>query len=215
MGLGRYEDGWVADDVSADFPALGLVSLEVKLTDPPDAKLLKDRLTALETYVSGPIARELPTRPVTGAYRIFFRQIGLDPDQTPTPLERRLTRRLLEGRFKDRGLLSSALLIAMVETEVPVYALDAQAPVGPLGISCGRSGEQLGDRVLDDTTLVVADLTRPLALVFPPDEVASPHAPDDKRATDLVLYAVRVPGIPSAVVGEALWVAAGLLTGEA
>lgn len=215
MALGGFEDGWVADEVSADFPALGLVSLPVTLTEPPDTKVLGERLGALEGYVNGRVVRELPARPITGAYRVFFRQIGLDPDRTPTPLERRLAVRMLQGSFKDRGLLSSALTIATVETEVPIWALDAAAPVGPLGISCARDGEELGGRPLDSTTLVVADITQPLALVFPPDEAPSPHAPDERRCRDLVLYAVRVPGITAAVVGEALWVAANLLTGDA
>ena len=164
-GFGAYEDGWVADEVSADFPALGLVSLPVTLDAKPDARLLKDRMTALEAYVSGQVVRELASRHVTGAYRVFFRQIGLDPDQTPTPLERRLAQRILEGRFKDRGLLSSALTIATVETEVPIYALDAAAPLGPLGLSVAREGESLGQDALDATMLVVADITRPLAMV--------------------------------------------------
>ena len=39
-------------------------------------------------------------RPIPWAYRVFFRQIGLDPDRTRTPVEQLALDRLHDGAFK-------------------------------------------------------------------------------------------------------------------
>ena len=82
--------------------------------------------------------------PVPAAYRVFFRQIGLDPDVARTPIEAAVLERMLHGGFLSGGLLADVLLIALVDTGVPVWALDAEAVDGPLGIRASREGERLG-----------------------------------------------------------------------
>ena len=69
--------------------------------------------------------------PVPAAYRVFFRQIGLDPDVVRTPIEAAVLERMLRGGFPSRGLLADVLLIALVDTGVPVWALDAECVDGP------------------------------------------------------------------------------------
>ena len=64
-------------------------------------------------------------RPIPWAYRVFFRQIGLDPDRTRTPVEQLALERLHDGAFKSRGLPDDALTIAIVETGVALRAFDA------------------------------------------------------------------------------------------
>ena len=100
------------------------------------------------------------TQPVPHAYRAFFRQIGLDPDASRIPSEEAAVARLLQGGFRSRDLLADALLIGLVETGVPVWALDADlVDAGGLGIRTTVTGERFGsvEPPLPEGRLVVAD----------------------------------------------------------
>src|SRR5205085_5468152 len=75
----------------------------------------------------------------------FFRQIGLDPDVNRIPSEEAAVARLVEGQFRSRDIIHDALLIALVETGVPVWALDADlVHAGGLGIRASVAGDRLG-----------------------------------------------------------------------
>ena len=50
--------------------------------------------------------------------------------------------RMLKGGFLSGGLLEDVLLIALVDTGVPVWALDAERVDGPLGIRASLEGER-------------------------------------------------------------------------
>lgn len=144
--------------------------------------------------------------PVPHAYRVFFRTIGLDPDTTRTPIEAAAVQRLMEGGFTSRGLLADALLVGLVETGVPLWALDAAALDGPLGIREASGGEHLGTGVyaneLPPGRLVVADAAGPAAVLF--GDVAPSHLPGrDARAVRV--FCVQVAGVPDIHVEEALW----------
>ena len=79
------------------------------------------------------------TQPIPHAYRAFFRQVGVDPDAARIPAEAAAVGRLVHGRFESRDALADALLIALVETGVPVWALDAGVvDSGSLGIRVSR-----------------------------------------------------------------------------
>jgi hypothetical protein len=207
------EEGWVGNEVLAEFPGLGLAFLPARVGDADDAHAAKERLGVLEAYFSGPYVTGLPARPLTAAYRVFYRQIGLDPDTERTPVERVALARLARGRFESRGLLRDALTIAAVETEIPVLALRAQDVVGPLGVTSSRAGESLADvGPLPEATLVVADAARPLAVLFGAGdgEEAGAHTPR-RGDRDVVLYTTIVPGVAPAIAQEALWLAAEVL----
>ena len=73
--------------------------------------------------------------PVPWAYRVFFRHVGIDPDERRTPIEEIALERLQHGGFESRGLVDDALLIATLETGVPVVAFDAAASTASSG--CG------------------------------------------------------------------------------
>ncbi|UTI63616.1 hypothetical protein NBH00_20010 [Paraconexibacter antarcticus] len=207
------EEGWVGAEVLAEFPGLGLAFLPVRLGDHRDAATTKARLAELEDYFSGPWLTGLAARPLTAAYRVFYRQVGLDPDADRTPVERLALTRLQHGSFASRGLLGDALTIAAIETEIPVLALRGEDVVGPLGLTTARDGETLGGRPLPASTLVVADAARPLAVLFGDDGHPGPHAPRRSDA-DVVLYAPIVPGVAPVIAHEALWLAAELLGGQ-
>ena len=65
------------------------------------------------------------------------------------------------------NLVDDALTIAIAETGVPVFALDADKVEGELGLRLARAGERLaGVRPLSARQIVVADEARPVAMVL-------------------------------------------------
>jgi DNA/RNA-binding domain of Phe-tRNA-synthetase-like protein len=171
------------------------------------------RLQALSDRYRGAGVVAMRTQPIPHAYRAFFRQVGVDPDAARIPAEAAAVGRLLHGRFESRGALADALLIALVETGVPVWALDAGVvDSGSLGIRVSVPGDRLGRGAqaapLTEGQLVVADSLSVHATLFA-EPVAS-HAPGS-RTNRIVLYAVGVDGVPAIHVEEALWVAADVL----
>ena len=143
---------------------------------------------------------------------MFFRHIGMDPDVRHTPIEAAVLERMLRGGFLSGGLLEDVLLIALVDTGVPVWALDAERVEGPLGIRASTEGEALGRSsrapLLPAGRLVVADASTPLAVLF--SELAPGHAPR-AGTSRLALFAVQVAGVPDLYVEEALWNCAAAL----
>ena len=65
---------------------------------------MRRRLRELSDRFYGAHAIQLRERPIPWAYRVFFRQIGLDPDRTRTPVEQLALDRLHDGGFHSRGL---------------------------------------------------------------------------------------------------------------
>src|SRR5207248_5419308 len=96
---------------------------------------VKQRLKALSNRYRGASVVAMRTQPIPHAYRAFFRQIGLDPDTDRIPSEEAAVARLLYGGFRSSNLVDDALLIALIETGVPVWAVDAElVDAGGLGI---------------------------------------------------------------------------------
>lgn len=203
--------GWIAPEPAAELPGLGLVQMTLSLPDGPGVRgrapeHMRARLRELSSRMRGARAIALRSEPIAAAHRAFFAHIGLDPDVQPTPLEAVVQERLMQGGFLSVDALSDALLIALVDTGVRVWALDAERHEGPLGIRLSREGEPLGRGpracALPAGRLVVADAASPLAVLF--SEPAAEHAPAG-ATTALTLFAVQVPGVPSLFVEEALW----------
>src|SRR6202023_4372095 len=88
---------------------------------------IKARLRGLSNQFRGARAIGVRREPVPAAYRVFFRQIGLDPDVVSTPIEAAIRERMLRGGFLTGGLLEDVLLIALIDTGVAVWALDAES----------------------------------------------------------------------------------------
>ncbi len=214
----RFEParGWCEEQVRAELPGLCLVHVPATVgragrSSPP---AVQRRLHELSSRWAGPHAINLRQRPVPAAYRVFFRHIGLDPDVAPTPIEEAMLARMFQGGFISSNVLADALLIALVDTGVPVWALAAAAVDGPLGIRASRAGEPLGrDRsapALPAGRLVVADDSAALAVLF--GEIAPGHAAR-AVAGEAVLFSLQVPGVPSLHVEEALWMSSLMLKG--
>ena len=204
------ERGWVDAGLAQELPELALWTLAAG--DPPARRSppeVRQRLGLLASRFRGGEAVELRRRPVPHAYRVFFRQIGLDPDDQRTPVEEAAMRRLMHGGFESHGALEDALLLALVETGVPIWALDDATLDGPLGIREARSGEQRPrpDGFADDLPpgrLVVADAAGPVAVLFGDPDAR--HAVT-RRTERIRLFTLQVGGVPDVHVSEALWTA--------
>lgn len=208
--------GWIEPRLHEEFPRLGLdwVTVETRRRDSP--RELKARLRELSNRYRGPTVVAIRQQPVGHAYRAFFREIGLDPDVTRTPLEQAALARLMHGHFVSRGLLEDAMLVALVETGVGVWALDADlVDASGLGIRTTGDGDRLGgmedDRFLRGGRLVVADAVRVHAILF--DDVATGHAPT-AGTHRVALFTVRVEGVPQIHIEEALWICVEALDAE-
>lgn len=200
--------GFIASAVRAEFPALRLnwLTVEGRLrSSPPE---LSARIAKLSDRYRGASVVAMRTQPTPHAYRACFRQIGLDPDVTRIPSEQAAVDRLLHGRFLSRDLVADASLLALLDTGVPVWAIDADfVDQGGLGIRASRAGERLGSspraRALSSGRLVVADARGVHALLF--GQVAREHQVSARTAR-IALFAVAVAGVPTSHVEEALWV---------
>lgn len=203
--------GWCAREVEQELPGLRLLSVEVQvgrrgpLTGGAPADI-QGRLREMSSRFRGATAVAVRREPVPSAYRVFFRQIGLDPEVVRTPIEAAVLKRMMKGGFLSGGLLEDVLLIALLDTGVPVWALDCEALDGPLGIRPSTAGERLGHAAqapeLPVGRLVIADASAALAVLF--GELAPDHAPS-ARTRRLALFAVQVAGVPGLYVEEALW----------
>ena len=196
----RPAAGFVAAEIGAEFPGLRLdwITLEARPRRSPPTVLAQ--LALLSDRFRGAGAVMLRTRPIPQAYRAFFRQIGLDPDVDRIPGERAAVARLLQGGFRSRDTVADACLIALLETGVPVWALDAGA-VDERGLGIGLAA---------DGTLAVVDGRRVHGALLREPAPASLVTP----ATDRVaLFAVGVGGVPAIHIEEALWLCAELLGG--
>ena len=193
-------------------PGLYIRWLEVDRGSGRAPRELKSRLAALSDRFAGPQAVTFRTKPIPSAYRVFYRHIGLDPDEQPTPPEQVVLERMLKGGFVSRNLLDDALTIAMIESGVPVLAFDADALEGELRIRPSEPGETLEGRPaeLPAGTLVIADDVRPLSLLF--GAMASGRGVSPSTA-HTALVVIGVAGVPEIAVEEALWIAAEILGG--
>jgi len=203
--------GFIEPRLAAEFPGLELRWLTVAARPRPSPPELKGRLRLLSDRYRGASVIAMRTQPIAQAYRAFFRQIGLDPDVTRIPSEEAAVSRLLSGRLQSRDAVSDALLVALAETGVAVWALDADlVSAGGLGIRATFIGDRLGDTGLSlpPDRLVVADARRVHAMLF--GALAPGHAPGP-RTRRIVLFSVGVDGVPAIHTEEALWLAAELL----
>jgi DNA/RNA-binding domain of Phe-tRNA-synthetase-like protein len=206
------EAGFLDRALQEEFPGLALRYLTVEQGSGRSNRELKERLRILSNRFAGPQAINLRQRPIPWAYRVFYRHIGLDPDEQRTPVEEIALERIKHGGFRSRSLLDDALTIAIVESGVAVRAFDADRVEGSLGIRSTTAGEALEGRPaeLPAGTLVVADDRRPLSLLFGALAAGRGVSPKTKRT---LLIAIQVGGVPAIAVEEALWLAAGVLRG--
>jgi DNA/RNA-binding domain of Phe-tRNA-synthetase-like protein len=208
-------EGFVAPDVRWEFPGLRLRWLRRESPPRLDSREVRSRLGRLSSRFHGAGVVAMRTRPIHRAYRAFFRQTGLDPDLQLPPAEQAAASRLMRGELSAPDALHGALLIALVETGVPVWALDGdRIHDGRLGIRQTGEGETMGEgrhsAPLRPGRLVVADEVCVHALLF---GGLAPGHEAGRSAQRVALFAVGVGGVPDMHLEEALWVAVQALAG--
>lgn len=209
-GDAEPQGGFVAPELRDEFPGLGLRYLVIEHGSGRAPRQVKKRLAELSNRFAGPQAINLRHKSVPWAYRVFFRHIGLDPDEQPTPVEAIALERMKRGGFISRSLLDDALTIAIIESGVALRAFDAERVDGRLGIRPTEPGEGLEGRpgTLPAGTLVIADQARPLGLLFGATASGRGVTP---RTKSMALVGLQVKGVPEIAVQEAIWVAVDVI----
>jgi DNA/RNA-binding domain of Phe-tRNA-synthetase-like protein len=206
----QLEEGWVEPELAEEFPELAVVYAPVETRPRRTPDPVKQRLRDLSNRYTGGKVIHMRQDPVPWAYRVFSRQVGVDPDTDRTPVERIALERLRHGGLRSSNIVDDALTIAIAETGVPVIAFDGNKVGTAIGLRLSREGERLADgvRPLSVNQIVVADEDRSLAVLF--GEVAEECGvvPETER---MVLSALQVKGVPRISVEEALWTAAETL----
>jgi DNA/RNA-binding domain of Phe-tRNA-synthetase-like protein len=204
------EPGWVDPALADEFPGLGLAHTTVSAGTGRSPEALKEKLRELSDRVAGAQAINLRQQPIPWSYRVFYRHIGLDPDQTPPPAEEVSLNRMRDGRFKSRNRLDDALTIAVAEVGVAVTAFDADRIEGRLGMRLAGEDESFEGRTapLIPGTILIADEQRPLAILFRQTAEGREVSKKTERTT---LVAIRVKGVPDIALEESLWLAASAM----
>jgi DNA/RNA-binding domain of Phe-tRNA-synthetase-like protein len=206
-----FKRGWMEPSLREEFTGLALVLAEVEAQSQRSPRGVKDRLKHLSDITHGARALAQRREPIASAYRVFFRQIGIDPEEFRPPAEAAMLERMRAGRFKSKNTLDDALTVAIVETGVPVRAFDRDRIKGDVGLRISREAERLGGDGLElpEGTIVLADEDVAIALVFGDTAPERGVAPETQR---MLLCAVQVPGVPDISVEEALWICSDILT---
>jgi DNA/RNA-binding domain of Phe-tRNA-synthetase-like protein len=206
--------GAIDPAIAAELPGLRLdwLTITVASRAAPSGADRTTRLRMLADRYRGATVIAMRTHPIARAYRTFYRQIGLDPDVDRIPSEQAATARLLQGGFRSADLISDACLMAVIETGVPVWALDAAAvdPAPPgLGIGLAGAGVAAPDGAALEGALVIRDHRAVHAPLF---GTPLPGAEPAPSTTAVTLYSLGVEGVPQIHIDEALWLAADLLS---
>lgn len=200
------ESGWLDHTFAAEFPTLAMRYIVIEASDRRSSPGMRGRLLDHSTKLTGEKAMALPRHPIPAAYRAFFRQLGMDPDVQPTPIEAVARQRILDGSFRTQGLVFDALVIATLESQVALGAVDADALDGPLGLRTVRDEDP---SELPRGTLVVADAEGPVAELF---GVPYPRCAVTGETIRVAIYAIGVPGMDVWVLDDALWRVADMIT---
>src|SRR3954470_14894490 len=205
--------GSVADELASEFPGLALHWTAIERGSGKTPAQVRERLKEMSNRISGQKAIQMRQETVPWAYRVFFRQVGIDPDERRTPVEQIVLDRLKHGGFRARNLLDDAITIATFETGVPLIAFDSDRVEQPLHLRLARTDELMGasGRPLSAGQIVIADQRRPLAVLFAD---LDPEAGVTHRTGRITIVAGQVEGVPDIPIEEALWTVEEIVTGE-
>lgn len=200
----------VDPDLEAELPGLALWTTSVHAAPGPSPDGVRERLRRMAERITGGHVVHMRQDPVPWAYRVLWRQVGLDPDVDRPPAERLAVERLRAGELPSRNRLDDALTVATLETGVPVIAFDAALVEEPLSLRLARSREPLGGSgpPLDRGRIVIADARRAVATL---DGQVAEERGVTRETTDMVLASIQARGVPPISVEEALWTAVDVL----
>jgi DNA/RNA-binding domain of Phe-tRNA-synthetase-like protein len=206
--------GFIEARLHDEFPGLRLDWITLAARRRGSPRSMVRRLKDLSSRYRGADVVTMRTKAIPQAYRAFFRQIGLDPDVTRIPSEQVAVTRLLHGGFRSTDLISDACLVALIETGVPVWALDADA-IEPGGLGIRTTDEHDAARAaarggyLPVGSLAVADADTVHGLLF--GELTPGHTVG-ARTRRVTLFAIGVDGVPAIHIEEALWMCVELVS---
>ena len=205
------EEGWVDAELAEEFPGLALWTVKVDAGSGRSPDFVRERLRGLASRITGGHVIHMRQDPVPWAYRVFWRQVGIDPDTDRTPVEQIALDRLKWGGLRSRNLLDDAITIATLETGVPVVAFDAEKVGDAIGLRLTGERELLGGsgRPLSSRQIVISDEDHTLAVFS--GEVAEERGVTP-ATTSMVLASIQVKGVPLISVEEALWTVVETLT---
>jgi len=155
---------------------------------------LRRRLNALSDRHGGARAITQRTREIPLAYRVHF---GVER----SPAEELTIKRLIRGQYRSRGIVRDALLIATMDTEVAVYALDADRLDGAPRLA--------GREVVDDAGLLAPLFVEPGATTgrWPHRRLLGRDVAVTRSRRRITLYAITAPGIADLAIEEAIYTA--------
>ena len=201
---------FIAADISAEFPDLRLLEHTLAARSGPSSPGLRERLRVLSGRFRGAQAIELRRQPIPHAYRVFFRHIGLDPDEHRTPVEALALERLKSGGFRlALGARRRAHDRGDGDRRAGVGA--RRRPAGGGGRAARRASAASGSAAASTRTtcppgrLVLADDAGPVGVLF---GALAPGRGVGRRTTRITLLALQVAGVPDIHVEEALWTVA-------
>ncbi len=204
----QLERGRVQDELAEELPGLGLWSVRLRAGSGRSPQSIRRRLGVMAGRITGGHVVHMRQDPVPWAYRVLWRKVGLDPDVDRPPAERIAVERLRAGTLASQNLLDDALVIATLETGVPVMAFDAARVGAELWLRLTERGESLGGRdgrdgrALRSGQIVLADGEHILATL---DGQVAPARGVRADTTSMVIAALVAKGVPLIAVEEALW----------
>jgi DNA/RNA-binding domain of Phe-tRNA-synthetase-like protein len=210
VGEHAIEDGWISSDLAAEFPGLGVYWLTVDARPGKTPKPVRERMRVLAGRISGATVVQSRQDTVPWSYRVLWRRLGVDPDTDRTPVEELMVQRLEHGGLPSRGLPADAVVVATLETGVPVFVADAAKLSGSPGLRPALTGETLGgaEGMLRAGEVVYADERVPLARLD--GQIAADYAVGDDT-TAMTVCALAASAVSRIEVDEALWIAADML----
>lgn len=207
------EAGWVAPQLAEELPGLALRCVGVDARAGSSSQAVRRQLKTLASRITGAKVVHSRQDSVPWAYRVLWRRLGLDPDNDRTPVEQLMVERLEHGGIPSHGMPNDAIVMATLETGVPIVAFDADRVQGAIGLRPTEPDEALGGEggvALRTGEIVYADESRPVARLV--GEVAATCGVGD-GTTGMLLCALTTTGVPDMAVEEALWMVVDLLEG--
>lgn len=202
--------GWTAPELAEEFPGLDVywLAVEARIARTPDA--VRRRMRDLAGRITGAGVVQSRQDTVPWSYRVLWRRLGVDPDTDRTPVEELMVQRLEHGGLPSRGMPADAIVVATLETGVPIVVADAAKLSGSPGLRPARVGETLGgaEGALRPGEVVYADEQAPLARLD--GAVAAGHAVGEDTST-MAVCALAAAAVSRIEIDEALWIAADML----
>lgn len=203
--------GTIAPELASELPGLDVYWLTVAARPAKTPRPVRERMRQLADRIDGATVIQSRQDTVPWSYRVLWRRLGVDPDTDRTPIEAAMLARLEHGGLPSRGMPDDAIVVATLETGVPIVVADAAKLSGAPGLRPAAAGETFGGdpaRPLRAGEVVYADERGPLARLD--GEVAADRAVGD-ATVEMAVWALAAATVSHVEVDEALWIAADML----